>query len=80
MPRVTALGCSLNGVIAAFLAGQPPDARLAATVAAMAYFDLAGEAAGAIAAGPGSFQPAFLDALAQLTPEALTASARVVTA
>jgi hydroxyethylthiazole kinase len=34
MPRVTALGCALNGVIAAFLVGQ---SALPATVAAMAY-------------------------------------------
>lgn len=33
MPRVTALGCALNGVIAAFLVGQP---ALPASVAAMA--------------------------------------------
>ncbi|PTV97325.1 hydroxyethylthiazole kinase [Rhodobacter aestuarii] len=74
MPRVTALGCSLNGVIGAFLAGQP---AFEATVAALAYYGLAGEQAGAKAQGPGSFQPAFLDALAALTPERLTTGAKV---
>lgn len=77
MPRVTALGCALNGVIAAFLVGQP---ALPGTVAALAYYGLAGERAGAEAAGPGSFQTAFLDALHQLTPQAVTAGARVVQA
>ncbi|HSF63972.1 MAG TPA: hydroxyethylthiazole kinase [Paracoccaceae bacterium] len=74
MPRVTALGCALNGVIAAFAVGQP---ALPATVAAMAYYGLAGERAAQAAAGPGGFQPAFLDALHALTPQAVTAGARV---
>ncbi|WP_444453940.1 hydroxyethylthiazole kinase [Rhodobacter capsulatus] len=74
MPKVTALGCSLNGVIGAFLVGQPP---LDATVAALAYYGLAGEIAAQDAKGPGSFAVAFLDALANLTPEALSAGAKV---
>lgn len=73
MPRVTALGCALNGVIAAFLVGQPV---LPATVAALAYYGLAGERAGN-AAGPGGFQVAFLDALCALGPDDLSAGARV---
>ncbi len=77
MPRVTALGCSLNGVIAAFLVGQPP---LAATVAAMACYGLAGEGAATGAQGPGSFHVAFLDALYTLTPKDLTLGAKVVRA
>ena len=77
MPRVTALGCALNGVIAAFCAGQP---ALAATTAALAFYGLAGETAARSARGPGSFQPAFLDALAALTPAALDAGARVTPA
>jgi hydroxyethylthiazole kinase len=74
MPCVTALGCSLNGVIAAFVVGQRP---LEATVAAMACYGLAGERAAALAHGPGSFQVAFLDALHALTPDALSRDARV---
>jgi hydroxyethylthiazole kinase len=77
MPCVTALGCSLNGVIAAFLAGQE---LLGATVAALAYYGLAGERAAQTAAGPGSFQTAFLDALHVLTPDDLRRGARVVAA
>lgn len=74
MPRVTALGCALNGVIAAFLVGQP---ALPATVAAMAYCGLAGELAARSATAPGTFQAAFLDALYQLKPDELTLGARV---
>lgn len=74
MPRVTALGCSLNGLIAAFLVGQP---ALHATVAALVYFGLAGERAAQRAQGPGSFQVAFLDALYSLTPQEVTAGAQV---
>lgn len=74
MTRVTALGCSLNGVIAAFCVGQE---RLGATVAALACFGLAGERAALAATGPGSFAVAFLDALAALKPEDVTAGARV---
>lgn len=74
MPRVTALGCSLNGVIAAFVAGQ---SALPATVAALAYYGLAGERAAQKAHGPGSFQVAFLDALYTLTPQDVTVGAKV---
>ncbi|MCM2563692.1 hydroxyethylthiazole kinase [Lutimaribacter sp. EGI FJ00015] len=77
MPRITVMGCSLTGVVGAFLVGQSP---LSATVAALAYYGLAGERAGAQAAGPGSFQPAFLDALYALTPQEVTAGARVTRA
>lgn len=77
MPRVTALGCSLNGVIAAFLVGQTP---LPATVSALAYYGLAGERAAQGATGPGGFQTAFLDALYSLTPDDLSAGARVARA
>jgi hydroxyethylthiazole kinase len=74
MTRVTAMGCSLNGVIAAFCAGQP---GFEATVAALAGFGLAAEEAARASRGPGSFQPAFLDALAAQTPQALSAGARI---
>jgi hydroxyethylthiazole kinase len=77
MPRVTALGCSLNGVIAAFLVGQP---ALPATIAAMAYYGLAGERAADSVRGPGGFQSAFLDALYTLSPGDVTSRARITRA
>ncbi len=74
MARVTVMGCSLNSVIAAFCVGQPV---LDGTAAALASYGLAGEMAARRAMGPGSFQPAFLDALDALTPGALSEGARV---
>ena len=75
MPRVTALGCSLNGVIGAFAVGQEP---FEATVAALAYYGLAGElAAETRPQGPASFALAFIDALYRLSPATLTARAKV---
>lgn len=77
MPRVTALGCSLSGLVAAFCTGQPP---FAATVAALAYFGLAGERAADGADGPGSFAVRFIDALNALTPAEMDAGARITAA
>lgn len=74
MPLITALGCALDGAIAAFCVGEAP---LEASVAALAAFGVAGEVAGAAARGPGSFRTAFLDALHGLDGEALNAAARI---
>jgi hydroxyethylthiazole kinase len=74
MTRVTALGCALNGVIGAFVSGQD---RLQASVAALAYYGLAGERAAGLAAGPGTFAAAFLDQLSTITPADLTRGAKV---
>lgn len=75
MPRVTALGCSLSGVVGAFLAGA--EDPFAATVAALASYAVAGEQAGEAARGPGSFAVAFLDALHALDATTLTEHARL---
>jgi hydroxyethylthiazole kinase len=77
MPLVTALGCSLTGIVGAFVVGQP---AAEATVAALAYYGLAGEVAARTARGPGSFQAAFIDALHALTPDEVTAGAQVTQA
>lgn len=77
MPRVTALGCSLSGIVAAFCAIAPP---FEATVAALAYYGAAGEVAAQNTRGPGSFQVAFLDALFAMTREDLDAMARITPA
>ncbi len=74
MPLITALGCSLSGVVAAFAVDQPP---LEAAVAALAFYGLAGEIAAQTSQGPGTFQPAFLDALHNMTPERLNDGARI---
>ncbi|AXQ92807.1 hydroxyethylthiazole kinase [Cereibacter azotoformans] len=74
MPKVTALGCSLTGIVGAFAAGGP---AFEATAAGLAFFGLAGEEAARRAAGPGSFQVAFLDALHAMTPDDLDRGAKL---
>ena len=69
MTRVVGTGCSLSAVVAAF-ASLPGD-RLTHVATACKVFAVAGEHAVARSAGPGSFIPAFLDELYQLTPEKL---------
>ncbi|PVZ13169.1 hydroxyethylthiazole kinase [Actinomycetospora cinnamomea] len=72
MGRVTAMGCALGALTAAFLAAArtTDSARewdpLTAAVAAHAAVGVCGAAAGRTAGGPGSFVPAWLDALAAL--------------
>ena len=66
MTRVTALGCALSGVCAAFLAARRDPFE--ATSAALGFYKLAGARASAMAQGPGSFRVAFLDMLAALEP------------
>jgi len=77
MPLITALGCSLGGVMSAFAATQPP---LQAATTALAYFGLAGEKAAEASNGPGSFAANFLDALHSIDATALNAGAKVTAA
>ena len=74
MTQVTTMGCALNGIIAAFCVDNLP---LEATVAALVVYGVAGEQATANSQGPGTFFPAFLDALACLSSEKLDAASRV---
>ncbi len=76
MPKVTALGCSLTGLVGAF-AAIAPDAPFEATIAALAMFAAAGAAAEEGADGPGSFAVRFLDALHDLDGDALVAGAKI---
>jgi hydroxyethylthiazole kinase len=73
LTKVTGGGCSLGAVTAAFAAaaGDP----FAGAVAAHAMYAVASEAAAERSSGPGTFAPAFLDALASTTPEDLAAKA-----
>lgn len=73
--RVTAMGCALGAVIAAFLAVD--DDALLATATAMTVYGIAGDIAGSIASGPGSFASVFLDALAALDGETLIRKAKI---
>jgi hydroxyethylthiazole kinase len=67
MAKVTALGCSLSAIVAAF-SGLTPDA-FNATAAAVAVYGVAGELAAEKAVHPGSYRVAFLDMLEAIGPE-----------
>lgn len=66
LARITATGCALSAVIAAFVAVLPQD-RFHATLAGLTAFGAAGSAAAALAQGPGSLAVALLDQLSNLT-------------
>lgn len=69
MPRVTGLGCTASALCGAFAAANPYP--LAAAAHAMAVMGIAGEVAAERAAGPGSLQLHFLDALHNLSEECI---------
>lgn len=66
---ITGTGCTLGTTISAAVAAWPDDGdRLAAVVAGVLLFEIAAEIAAAkeTVEGPGTFVPAFLDALYQV--------------
>ena len=85
LTRVTGGGCALGALIAAFIAAgrardvgsrgerAGADTTRACTVACHAVYSAAAKRAEARSAGPGSFQPAFLDALYALETDDLGA-------
>ncbi|MCG8480941.1 MAG: hydroxyethylthiazole kinase [Spirochaetales bacterium] len=75
MPRVTGLGCTASALCGAFLAveSSPPTAA----AHAMLVMGIAGEVAAERAAGPGSLQLHFLDALANLDRDDIARRMRV---
>lgn len=75
MARVTGTGCLAGAVIAAFLAVN--EDHHAAAAAAMLVLGVAAEIAAQCASGPGSFEPALLDALAALDGTHLIERAKV---
>jgi hydroxyethylthiazole kinase len=75
MAGVTAMGCAATALVATFAALER-DGFTAAACALLAV-GVAAEIAGEAAAGPGSFAPAFLDALHALDAATLRARARV---
>jgi hydroxyethylthiazole kinase len=77
MASVTAVGCAGMALAAAFLAVE--DDAWAAVVAALAALGVAGELAGDAVRGPGSFQPALLDALYTLDEDTLCSRSRIST-
>lgn len=75
MPYVTGTGCSASAVIGAFAAVE--EDMVAASAGALAFFGLAGEMAAEKADGPGTFVPFLIDALYNMTPEALAKGGRI---
>jgi hydroxyethylthiazole kinase len=75
LPRVTATGCSLGGLSAAYLAVAPDP--LTGLVAAHVHVAVAAEVAETVSRGPGTFVPAFLDALAAVGPDEIREQGRV---
>ncbi|KAF9213060.1 hypothetical protein BGZ59_005968 [Podila verticillata] len=78
--RITGSGCMIASSIASFAAISPND-HFAAAVAGILALNLAGEHAGARddVRGPGTFRPAFIDEMANLTPEQMLTEARIKT-
>lgn len=72
LAQVTATGCALSAVLAAFLAVHPTD-RLAASLAALAAFGAAGADATERAQGPGSLAVHLLDSLSTLNADRIAA-------
>jgi hydroxyethylthiazole kinase len=75
MTRVTAMGCAVTALIAAFAAIEREGFTAAAS--ALLVAGVAAEVAAERAAGPGSFPPAFLDALHGLDQAQIRARARL---
>lgn len=75
LTKVTATGCALGGLAAAYLAVTPTS--LLGLTAAHTHVAVASELAQRNSSGPGSFAVAFLDALAAVSPDDIRAQARI---
>ncbi|MDO4641873.1 MAG: hydroxyethylthiazole kinase [Neisseria sp.] len=76
MAALVGTGCTSSSVVAAFVATHP-DKPTVAAAAALAYYGLCGQTAAASAQGPGSLQPAMLDALYNLPQETIKQGAQL---
>ena len=81
LPRITASGCLLSAVLAAFLAVAPANERFPAACEACASYAIAGEqaAAGLAPSQSGSFAARFIDALAAISAAEVAAAIRIET-
>jgi hydroxyethylthiazole kinase len=75
MGRITGMGCAATAVTGAFAAAV--EDRHTAAASAMVLMGIAGELAAESAAGPGTFEARFLDALYAVKEEDITRRARV---
>jgi hydroxyethylthiazole kinase len=75
LPRVTATGCALGALVAAYTAvTQDP---LTGLISAHVHFSVAAELAEAVASRPGSFAVAFVDALDTVDEATLRSRAKI---
>jgi hydroxyethylthiazole kinase len=75
LPRVTATGCALGALVAAYAAVAPDP--LTGLVSAHVHFSVAAELAEAVASKPGSFATAFIDALDAVDETSLRSRAKI---
>jgi len=75
LPWVTATGCALGALVAAYtaVASDP----LTGLISAHVHFSVAAEVAEAVASKPGSFAVAFVDALDAVDEAALRSRAKI---
>jgi hydroxyethylthiazole kinase len=76
MQKITATGCAVTGLIAAFVAVEPSDALIAAACA-LAVFGLAGEIGMESAKGPASLRMHLIDALYCLDEQTVTSRVNI---
>mmetsp|Transcript_10397 Transcript_10397/g.19136 ORF Transcript_10397/g.19136 Transcript_10397/m.19136 type:complete len:192 (+) Transcript_10397:1-576(+) len=76
LQQITAAGCSLSSIIAAFCAVQAP---FEAAAHGCAFFGLAAQLAQASSPGPGSLRAAMMDALSSLDEAQVRALTRIET-
>jgi hydroxyethylthiazole kinase len=75
LPQVTATGCALGALVAAYTAAAPDP--LTGLVSAHVHFSVAAELAEAVASRPGSFAAAFIDALDAVDETSLRSRAKI---
>ena len=75
MAQVTAVGCAVTALMGAFLTVEKD--AVAAVATTLAFAGVAGEIAAEKAAGPGTFQPLFLDAFNAIDAATLTERTRL---
>ncbi|KAF7025810.1 hypothetical protein CFC21_037990 [Triticum aestivum] len=76
MQKITATGCAVTALIAAFVGADPSDA-LAATACALAIFGLAGQIGMESAKGPASLRMHLIDALYGLDEQTVTSGVKI---
>lgn len=76
MQKITATGCAVTALIAAFVGADPSDA-LAAAACALAIFGLAGEIGMEPAKGPASLRMHLIDALYALDEQTVTSGVKI---